>query len=85
MFSNRGGEIIWLEWLEGITPGSDITKDLRLPCFSFCNFRLYNVKYYISIQNQMFADILQKGVPKNFAIFRPATLLRRGSNIGIFL
>ena len=42
MFSNRGREIVCLEWLGGITLGSDMTKDLLL-CFSFSNFRLYSV------------------------------------------
>ena len=43
MSSNGVGEIVCLEWLGEITLGSDMTKDLLLPCFLFSNFRLYSV------------------------------------------
>ena len=47
MSSIRRGEIVYLEWLGGITLGSDMTKDLFLPCFSFSRFRLYSMWYCV--------------------------------------
>ena len=82
MFSNRGGEIVCLEWLGRITLGSymiyfsvfhSLTSD-----YTVCN----TIFLFRSSCLQIF---FKNSVAKNFATFRPATLLRRVSNIGVFL
>ena len=50
MSSIRRGEIVYLEWLGGITLGSDMIKDLFLPFYFILSLQIiqYVILYFFS-------------------------------------